>query len=66
VKFRTREDPNDIGPIEGAYMAMAREAGIHVPEFRVIPAPKRPGFFGHRHVNLMGWQKAFAWGMVAG
>ena len=20
----------------------------------------------HRHVNLMGWQKAFAWGMVAG
>jgi hypothetical protein len=21
---------------------------------------------GHCHVNLMGWQKAFAWGMVAG
>jgi hypothetical protein len=23
-------------------------------------------FDGHRHVNWMGWQKAFAWGMVAG
>jgi hypothetical protein len=20
----------------------------------------------HRHINLMGWREAFAWGMVAG
>jgi hypothetical protein len=29
-----------------------------------LPAPEARR--GHRHINLMGWREAFAWGMVAG
>jgi hypothetical protein len=33
----------------------------HVPDREAVKLQQR-----HCHVNLMGWQKAFAWGMVAG
>ncbi len=36
VKFPTSTDDADVGRREAAWMAMARSAGIDVPEFRVI------------------------------
>lgn len=37
VKFPTTQDDPDVGRREAAWMAMARAAGIDVPEFRVLP-----------------------------
>ncbi|MBE2294705.1 MAG: type II toxin-antitoxin system HipA family toxin [Phycisphaerales bacterium] len=37
VKFRSRDDPLDMGRIEQAYAAMAHLANIEMPESRLIP-----------------------------
>jgi serine/threonine-protein kinase HipA len=51
VKFRAPEDPVDIGPIEFAYAAMARAAGIDVPEHKLIASQKGPGYFATRRFD---------------
>jgi len=53
VKFRAPTDPNDIGPIEEAYAAMATAAGLSLSEHRLIKAKKGPGHFAtHRFDRL--------------
>jgi serine/threonine-protein kinase HipA len=46
IKFRASLDPKDIGPIEYAYHLMAKEAGLDVPEAKLFPSIKGPGYFG--------------------
>ena len=49
VKFPGPSDPPDIGPIEGAYAAMAHAAGLQMAPFRLIPARSGPAYFAtHR------------------
>ena len=38
VKFPSYSDPVDIGPIEYAYHLMAKEAGLKLPEARLMPS----------------------------
>ncbi|CAO3434431.1 type II toxin-antitoxin system HipA family toxin [Azospirillum endophyticum] len=54
VKFRSREDPVDIGAIEQAYALMAREAGIDMPETTLFPSARGPGYFGIRRFDRDG------------
>lgn len=56
VKFRGKDDPADIGPIEQAYAAMARDAGIDVPPSLLFPSgsPRTPGYFGARRFDRIG------------
>lgn len=51
VKFPALLDPVDIGPIEQAYAAMARAAGITMADSRVLPARKGPGYFATRRFD---------------
>lgn len=46
VKFRASMDPQDAGPVELAYHAMAQTAGLEVPAARLFASRKGPGFFG--------------------
>ena len=45
IKFRSRVDPKDMGAIEYAYHQMAQDAGLIVPEAKLFPSRKGPGFF---------------------
>jgi serine/threonine-protein kinase HipA len=45
VKFSALADPVDIGPVEQAYAAMARAAGVVMAQTRLIPAARGPGYF---------------------
>jgi serine/threonine-protein kinase HipA len=51
VKFRAPNDPDDIGPIEGAYADMAEAAGLVMSEHRLIPARQGPGYFATRRFD---------------
>ncbi len=55
VKFTSREDPPDAGPIELAYSEMARAAGISMPRTRLFETEQGDQFFGverfDRHQN---------------
>ncbi len=51
VKFRAPNDPDDIGPIEEAYAAMAEAAGLVMSEHRLIPARQGPGYFATRRFD---------------
>jgi len=46
IKFRSSLDSKDIGAIEFAYHLMAKKAGMDVPEAKLFPAKKGPGYFG--------------------
>lgn len=46
IKFRSSSDPRDIGLIEYAYHLMAKAAHLHVPEAKLFPSKKGPGYFG--------------------
>ncbi|HEV3269921.1 MAG TPA: type II toxin-antitoxin system HipA family toxin [Candidatus Rhabdochlamydia sp.] len=46
IKFRSSSDPKDIGLIEYAYHLMAKAAHLHVPEAKLFPSKKEPGYFG--------------------
>lgn len=46
IKFRSSSDPKDIGLIEYAYHLMAKEASLNVPEAKLFPSKKEPGYFG--------------------
>jgi serine/threonine-protein kinase HipA len=54
VKFRATADPADIGPIEMAYAAMARMAGLEMSPCRLIPSRKGPGWFATRRFDRSG------------
>lgn len=54
VKFRSREDPPDIGAIEQAYALMARETGIDMPETTLFPSARGPGHFGVKRFDRDG------------
>lgn len=54
VKFPAGEDMEDIGPVEAAYMEMARQAGLRVPDFKLIAASDGPGFFAARRFDREG------------
>ncbi len=55
VKFTGRDDPPDAGPVELAYAAMARDAGITMPRTRLFETEHGDRFFGverfDRHQN---------------
>lgn len=54
VKFRASADPVDIGPVEQAYAAMARMAGLTIGETRLIPAKQGPPWFATRRFDRPG------------
>ena len=45
VKFRGPTDPDDIGPLEAAYAAMAVAAGLDMAPVRLLPAKAGPARF---------------------
>jgi serine/threonine-protein kinase HipA len=51
VKFRSPEDPIDIGPIEQAYALMAQASGLTLSEHRLIEARRGAGYFATRRFD---------------
>ena len=51
VKFGAREDPPDMGAMEQAYAAMAKEAGVVMPETALFPSERGPGYFGMKRFD---------------
>lgn len=51
VKFRSTNDPADIGAIEFAYAELARHAGLQVAETRLFPMKRGAGYFGTRRFD---------------
>lgn len=45
MKFPARGDGVEIGAVEYAYSLMARDAGVDMPQTRLIPSRDGPGFF---------------------
>lgn len=46
VKFPSSEDPDDIGKQEFDYNVCAMDCGIDIPDFKLFPSEKGPGYFG--------------------
>lgn len=53
IKFRSSLDPKDIGPIEYAYYLMAKAAQLEVPDTKLFPSKKTPGYFGSKRFDRM-------------
>ncbi|MDX2277374.1 MAG: type II toxin-antitoxin system HipA family toxin [Hyphomonadaceae bacterium] len=51
VKFKAKEDPDDIGPLEEAYACMAEAAGLKLAEHRLIPAKQGHAYFATRRFD---------------
>lgn len=51
VKFRSARDVPDIGPLEAAYGAMARAAGVEMAESRLVAAAHGPGYFATKRFD---------------
>jgi serine/threonine-protein kinase HipA len=51
VKFANSHDVPDIGPLEAAYVAMARASGLRVPDHRLIAAKRGPGYFASKRFD---------------
>jgi len=51
VKFRSARDVPDIGPLEAAYGAMARAAGVEMAESKLIAAGHGPGYFATKRFD---------------
>lgn len=54
VKFRSSTDPSDVGAVEQAYAAMAREAGVTMPPTALFPAKRGAGYFGIKRFDRRG------------
>jgi serine/threonine-protein kinase HipA len=54
IKFCSSLDPRDIGPIEYSYHLMAKAAGLEVPEAKLFPSKKGPGYFGIKRFDRSG------------
>lgn len=51
VKFRSSADVEDIGPLEAAYAAMARAAGLDISDTKLIASARGPGFFATKRFD---------------
>jgi serine/threonine-protein kinase HipA len=51
VKFRSSADVEDIGPLETAYAAMARAAGLDISDTKLIASPRGPGYFATKRFD---------------
>lgn len=51
VKFRSTNDPEDIGAIEFAYAELARHAGLQVAATQLFPMKRGAGYFGTRRFD---------------
>jgi serine/threonine-protein kinase HipA len=51
VKFSAKAEARDAGPTEHAYAAMARAAGIDMPETRLFRVAKERAYFGVRRFD---------------
>jgi serine/threonine-protein kinase HipA len=51
VKFRSARDVPDIGPLEAAYGAMARAAGVEMAESKLVAATRGPGYFATKRFD---------------
>ncbi len=51
IKFSAKADVPDSGPMEFAYAAMARAAGIEMPETRLFRVTKKQAYFGVRRFD---------------
>jgi|HubBroStandDraft_4_1064222.scaffolds.fasta_scaffold00014_77 serine/threonine-protein kinase HipA len=59
VKFRSsRNDPEDIGPLEAAYADMARDAGLSVAPTRLFPG-RAYGYFGTQRFDRIAGNGRF-------
>ena len=57
VKFRSQDDPKDMGRIEKSYAELARQAGLEVPASRLIAVPhkhQRDEFFAVQRFDRIG------------
>lgn len=57
IKFRSLLDPKDIANIEYAYHAMAKEAGLDVPEAKLFPSKNMNGYFGIKRFDRLDNQR---------
>lgn len=57
VKFQSSSDPKDVGPIEYAYHLMAKKAHLDVPEAKLFPSKKGPGYFGVKRFDRIENQR---------
>jgi serine/threonine-protein kinase HipA len=51
VKFRSARDVPDIGPLEAAYGAMARAAGVEMSESKLVAPAHGPGYFATKRFD---------------
>ncbi len=54
VKFRSSQDPKDIGSIEYAYNLMAKSAGLDIPEVNLFKSKIGSGHFGVKRFDRVG------------
>ena len=57
VKFPGHGDPNDIAAIEMAYADMAREAGVKMPETKLLDGGKGMSYFAARRFDREGMRR---------
>ncbi len=57
VKFPGRDDPDDIAAIEMSYAAMAKEAGVIMPETRVLECGEGKPYFAVRRFDREGTRR---------
>lgn len=51
IKFPSVADPDSIGLMEYEYNVCAKKCGIDVPEVRLFPSGKGPGYFGSKRFD---------------
>ena len=51
IKFPSAADPDSIGLMEYEYNVCAKKCGIDVPEVRLFPSSKGPGYFGSKRFD---------------
>lgn len=54
IKFRSSQDPKDIGSIEYAYNLMAKSAGLDIPEVKLFKSKIGSGHFGVKRFDRVG------------
>jgi serine/threonine-protein kinase HipA len=57
IKFRSGNDPKDIGAIEYAYHLMAVDAGLEVPNAKLFPSRTELGFFGSKRFDRSNFER---------
>ena len=54
VKFPRKEDPSDIGVMEFDYNLAAKECGLRVSNFRLLPSKDNKGYFASKRFDRKG------------